>query len=62
MSESASEIVGAHTALGVTAPNPVDTVARGPIRGASTSAAYVTSGSFAIAPSAPGDTSAVTVR
>ena len=26
MSESASEIVGAHTALGVTAPSPVETV------------------------------------
>ena len=60
MSESASEIVGAHTALGVAA-SPVDALAGVPVRGASTSLAYVTSGSSAIAPRAPGGASTVTV-
>ena len=62
MSESASEIVGAHTALVATAPRVVATGAAAPTRGASTSPTYVTSGSFAIVRSTWGATSAVSMR
>jgi len=62
MSVSASEIVGAHTARGVTVATRAGTVAVGSERGASTSPTYVTSGSLASVSRSAVATSAVTVE
>ena len=61
MSVSPSEIVGAHAALGVTAPSPDARVVLAATVGASTSVTYVTAGSSAIWRRAPGGVSTVTV-